>query len=167
MFNLSLKRTASPPAAAHTFDLVKLAWVTILLSVSATAAGNGSWTRLPAVAMWDAQKIGHKNIHQVQPAKRDDAIAKLSQSGVFGIRDHELSTWAGSTAKCSLGTRPFLLRSVSNGSDAKTLEIRMQGADTLVSNGALGRNIELRNMPIVACLPKKPDELYVVYSLAE
>ena len=151
----------------YSFDLMKLAWATILLSVSAVAADNGSWSRLPAVAMWDAQKIARTDIHQVLPAQRDDATAQLSQSAVVAITDHSLSAWAGSKARCAPGTRPFLLRSVSNGSDASTLEIRVRDADTLVSNGALGRNVELRNMPVVACLSRKPEELYVVYSVAE
>jgi hypothetical protein len=117
--------------------------------------------------MWDAQKLDSTSIHKVLIAKHDEAIANLATSPARAIQRDNLAGWIGVNAKCRPGTQPFLLRSVSNGDDERTLEVRVRGTSVLVSNGALGRDIELHPSPVVACLPKAPKELYVIYSTAE
>lgn len=153
----------------NTFSLMKLAW-SIALQVAYSCAGaveGGAWIRLPPSPMWDAQKLDSTSIHKVLVAKHDEAVGNLATSPTQAIQSDKLASWIGVNAKCQPGTQPFLLRSVSNGDDERTLEVRMRDTSVLVSNGALGRDIDLHPSPVVACLAKAPKELYVIYSTAE
>lgn len=148
---------------------MKLACFTALLVACsyAGAVDGGAWIRLPPSPMWDAQKLDSTSIHKVLFAKHDEAVAHLAASPARAIQSDNLASYIGVNPKCRPGTQPFLLRSVSNGDDGRTLQVRMRGTSVLVSNGALGRDIELHPSPVVACLPKAPKELYVIYSTAE
>jgi len=147
---------------------MKLAWISVLLTASAAASDGGSWIRLPGSPMWEAEKLDSASIHKVLRAKLDEAVAQLNRSAVRAMQGDSLATWAGAKAACRRGTQPFLLRSVSDGgADERTLEIRLRGGSVLVSNSALGRNIQLHPMPVIVCLPRAPEEVYVIYSMAE
>lgn len=146
---------------------MKLVLTSALLAAGAAASDARDWIRQPPSPMWEAEKLDSASIHKVLPAKRDEAVAQLKRSVLRALRGDDLATWTGPKAKCRRGTQAFLLRSVSNGDDEGTLQVRVRGASVLVSNGALGRNIELEPMPVVACLPAVPQELYVAYSTAE